>query len=367
MTARLYLEHPRYRHHLEAAAEALLPYTGTSVVDLIVDGDVRVHQTGFTQPTLFAVQYALTAALADAGVRPRAVIGHSIGEFAASVATGALELAEAATLVATRGVLMQYLPTGGGMLAVSAAARDVEALVAAEPDVGFGAFNGPASVTLSGELRALERIAEELAARSVRSTALQVSHAFHSDLMRPMLGTYTRVAAQVRHGIPRIPFYSTVRGRPLKPGEALDTGYWIRHITEPVRFAPAAARLLGDLRPAAVVEIGPKPVLTGLLRKIADPQDAPALLPACRTRTPAPRSWTSSPGDCCRRPRPRPSRAVLLSASALRPPAAGGAARPSRSPGLVRPGLLGDPARLPRDPDRVHPVAAPSFITMVVR
>lgn len=283
MTARLYLEHAGYRHHLEQAAEALLPYTGTSIVDLIVNGDLRIHQTGFTQPALFAVEYALSATLADAGVRPRAVIGHSIGEFAACVAAGALELSEAATLVAARGVIMQYLPAGGGMLAVSAAPKDVEELVAAEPDVGFGAFNGPAAITLSGELRALERIAETLTGRSVRSTMLQVSHAFHSDLMRPMLGTYTRVAARVRGGVPAIPFYSTVRGRALEPGEALDTGYWIRHITEPVRFAPAAARLLDELRPDIVVEIGPKAVLVGLLKRIADP-DGPRLLAVCRTR-----------------------------------------------------------------------------------
>jgi acyl transferase domain-containing protein len=281
MTTRLYLEHPAYHRYLDRAAEALLPYTRTSMVDLILDADVRVHQTGFTQPALFAVEYALAAVLVSSGVRPEAVIGHSIGEFAATVVAGALTLEEAAALVAGRAAYMQYLPSGGGMLACAAPLEDLVVLMAREPDVGVGAFNGPRETVLSGDVRALERIGDHLAEQGISSTPLQVSHAFHSVQMRPMLERYQILAAGVRPGVPRLSFYSTVRGRRLE-GESLDAGYWAEHVTAPVRFAPAADQLLRELRPRTVVEISPRPVLAGLLRSLTEfDAGSPRLVEAC--------------------------------------------------------------------------------------
>jgi acyl transferase domain-containing protein len=280
MTARLYLGHDGYRRHLDAAAEALRPYTGTSITDLIVRGDLRVHQTGFTQPSMFAVEYALAATLLDAGIRPVAVIGHSIGEFAASVVAGALDLDDAALLVAVRGAYMQYLPSGGGMLAVRATPEDLEEFVAREPKVGFGAFNGPRATVLSGDLPALERIHEELSRRKVVARLLQVSHGFHSPLMQPMLQRFARVATRVPPSPPRLPFYSTVRGRRLL-NEALGALYWTEHISAPVRFAQAAQRLLAEQELDTVLEIGPKPVLTNLFKAL-NSEDGPACVPVCR-------------------------------------------------------------------------------------
>jgi [acyl-carrier-protein] S-malonyltransferase len=285
MTLRLYLEHPTYRKHLDRAAEALLPYTRTSMVDLIQDADVRIHQTGFTQPALFAVEYALAATLLEAGVRPEAVIGHSIGEFAATVVSGALCLEEAAALVAGRGAYMQYLPSGGGMLACAAPLEDLAVLMAREPEVGVGAFNGPGETVLSGEVRALERIADRLASHGVTSTPLRVSHAFHSAQMRPMLDRYHALASGVRPGVPRLAFYSTVRGRRLE-GESLDAAYWVEHVAAPVRFAPAADQLLRELRPRTIVEISPRTVLAQLLRSLPEygasaADGAPRVVAAC--------------------------------------------------------------------------------------
>lgn len=287
MTARLYLEHSAYRRRLDEAAGALLPYTRTSMVDLIVGADLRIHQTGFTQPALFAIEYALAATLVEAGVRPAAVIGHSIGEFAAAVVAGALDLDEAAALVAGRGAYMQYLPSGGGMLACSAPAADLDRLMRHEPEVSVGAYNGPLETVLSGEVRALERIADTLAARGVESTPLQVSHAFHSPQMQPMLGRYGALASGIRSGTAKLPFYSTVWGRPMG-ADSLDAGYWVEHIAAPVRFAQAAERLLREQRPETVVEIGPRAVLTVLMQRLVgdvavqDPgYRAPRFVAAC--------------------------------------------------------------------------------------
>ena len=270
MTAGLRERHPRYRYFLDEASEALAAYTGVSVARLIADADPRVHETGFTQPSVFAVEYALAATLAEQGVRPGAVIGHSIGEFAAAVSGGALGLPEAALLVARRGALMQRLPTGGGMLAVGGPPETCGDLLAAEPAVGFGAFNGPDATVLSGDGEALDRIAARLTARGVRSTRLRVSHAFHSELMRPMLDEYRREAATVSAGRALVPFYSTVRGR-LLGDEPLDADYWAEHVRSPVRFTEAAQQLLAHVRPEFVVELGPKPVLCKLIDRMLSP------------------------------------------------------------------------------------------------
>jgi [acyl-carrier-protein] S-malonyltransferase len=280
MTARLYIGHDGYRRHLDDAAQALRPYTGTSVVDLIVRGDPRIHQTGFTQPVMFAVEYALAAVLRDAGVRPVAVLGHSIGEFAAAVVAEGLDLEDAALLVAVRGTYMQYLPSGGGMLAVRCGPDEVADLVEREPKVGFGAFNGARATVLSGELAALDRISDEVSRRGVAARPLQVSHAFHSPLMQPMLNRFARAAQRVQPRAPRLPFYSTVRGRRLLD-EALDALYWTEHISAPVQFVQAARLLLAEQSPDVVVEIGPKPVLTNLLRPLCG-ADGPIGLPVCR-------------------------------------------------------------------------------------
>jgi acyl transferase domain-containing protein len=280
MTSTLYAEHALYHRHLDEAAEALLPYVGTSVVDLILNGDEHIHKTKFAQPSLFAVEYALSAVLVESGIRPRAVIGHSIGEFAAAVVGGALGLRDAAALVAARGSAMQELPAGGGMLAVNAPAGDLADLLASEPDAAVGAFNGPRATVLSGGLPALERIAAALKGR-VRISWLQVSHAFHSHLMEPMLAGYADVAGSVRPGACELAFYSTLHGRLLGDGESLDADYWVEHIASPVRFAQAAGKLLAREQPATVVEIGPKPVLTGLLRRMPG-ANAFCFEPACR-------------------------------------------------------------------------------------
>ncbi|MCX4820512.1 acyltransferase domain-containing protein [Streptomyces sp. NBC_01142] len=287
MTAGLYAGSTVYRTFLEEASKALQPYTVTPVHEAILAGDPAVHRTGTTQPALFAVQYALARTLMELGVRPAAVVGHSIGEFAAAVVAEALDLADAARLVAVRAAFMQQLPEGGGMLATRARPAEVAALVAEEPTVGIGALNGPGATVLSGDLAALDRIRARLEERGLACTPLRVSHAFHSPLMTPMLGRFERVAARIPGGRPRLPFHSTVRGRLLAPGEELDAAYWTEHISATVRFEDAVTSLC-CLPPTHVVEIGPKPVLGPLIRRIGAARDIPAL-GVCRNEDSGPR------------------------------------------------------------------------------
>ncbi|MFD5753187.1 type I polyketide synthase [Streptomyces sp. NPDC127033] len=271
MTAALYERSPLYRHFLDEADAALLPYTGRSVRDLLLAGDEAVHHTRWTQPALFAVGHALGRTLTELGVRPGLLLGHSVGEFAAAVLAGALPLDGAARLVAARGALMQELPPGGGMLSVRASREDLRARIEGEPLVGVGAVNGPTSTVLSGDLAALERIGAELAAEGFTTRPLQVSHAFHSPLMRPVRDRFATIAAEVGGGVPEIPLYSTVRGR-LLDGEAMDAAYWTEHIGATVLFGDAAAALLAE-GPTHLVETGPRPVLSGLVRHLGRPAE----------------------------------------------------------------------------------------------
>uniref|UniRef100_A0AAU2JUS0 Acyltransferase domain-containing protein n=1 Tax=Streptomyces sp. NBC_00049 TaxID=2903617 RepID=A0AAU2JUS0_9ACTN len=280
MTSGLYLHSTGYRTFLEEADAALLPYTRQSMVKLILSEDAGVHRTALTQPALFAVEYALARTLEEAGVRPAAVLGHGIGEFAAATIAGALTLADAAKLVSMRGAFMQYLPAGGGMMATCITPYEAAELIAAEPAVGISAINAAKSIVLSGDRAALGRIETRLGERGVRCRHLAVSHAFHSPLMQPMVDKFEKVLRRLPGGAPRLPFYSTVYGRLAT--EPLYAPYWTEQITAPVRFADAARSMLAQQAPTHVVEIGPRAVLTPYLRRMGGGLRGPVCLPVCQ-------------------------------------------------------------------------------------
>ncbi|MFE3519534.1 acyltransferase domain-containing protein [Streptomyces sp. NPDC059166] len=280
MTSGLYLNSTGYRAFLEEADAAITQWTKQSVVKMILSDDPGVHRTAMTQPALFAVEYALARTLEEAGVRPVAVLGHGIGEFAAATVAGALTLPDAAKLVSMRGAFMQYLPPGGGMLATCVTPYEAAELVAGEPDVGISAINAAKAIVLSGDRTALERIEARLAERGIRCRHLAVSHAFHSPLMAPVVPKFEAIVRRVPGGAPKLPFYSTVHGRLTT--EPLLAPYWTEQITAPVRFADAARSLLAQQTPTHVVEIGPQAVLTPYLRRMGGGPRGPVCIPVCQ-------------------------------------------------------------------------------------
>ncbi|MEV7870535.1 type I polyketide synthase [Streptomyces sp. NPDC088124] len=220
-----------------------------------------LNRTVYAQTGLFAVQVALSALFASWGLRPALVLGHSVGEVAAAHVAGVLSLADAASLVAARGRLMQALPANGAMVAVAAPEERVLAALAGRPGAGIAVVNSPGSVVVSGEIGAVGAVAAELAAEGRRTTRLRVSHAFHSALVEPVLGDLRKVAESLSYGPARVPVVSTVTGRRADE-EVCTPEYWVGQARRPVRFADAVAAVAADAEVPALVEIGPDGALS---------------------------------------------------------------------------------------------------------
>ncbi|WP_124445844.1 type I polyketide synthase, partial [Streptomyces sp. NL15-2K] len=217
-----------------------------------------LDQTGWAQPAIFAVEVALLALVRSWGVEPDVVAGHSIGEITAAYAAGVLSLADAATLVAARGRLMQALPTGGAMLAVGASEAQVRR---AFSNLDIAAVNGAHAVVVSGVEADVERMAVLAKDRGWKTNRLRTSHAFHSRLMEPMLAEFRAVVESLTFNEPTLAAQSTVTGAAVVPGQWTDRDYWVRQVREPVRFADVAAALGAE----RVLELGPDGLLTALI------------------------------------------------------------------------------------------------------
>jgi len=242
------------------------------------EAESPLHRTTFTQPALFAVEFALAELWRAWGVVPDVVIGHSVGELAAACVAGAVPLDDALRLVAERARLMQSLPAGGAMAAVSGEADKVVGVVteligqmtargsAAEggPSVAIAiaiaAVNAPGQVVVSGAAEAVRRLCEQLSARGLRCQPLTVSHAFHSPLVDPVLDRFEAAAAQVAWHRPSLRVISNLTGQAATADTLASPQYWRRHMREAVRFADGA-RTLAGLQPDLCLEVGPHPTL----------------------------------------------------------------------------------------------------------
>ena len=229
--------------------------------------DAAIHETAWTQPALFAFELAMTELWRSWGVQPAAVIGHSLGEYAAACAAGVFSLEEGLRLVAERGRLMQALPPGGTMAALFAPAGEVAAAVAPLADrVAVAAVNAADSVVVSGEAGAVDGLLADFARRGVQGHRLFVSLAAHSPLVVPALDAMEAAARAVSMRAPRIPVAWNLTGGAPLPGGAPDASYWRRHLREPVRFADGMAGLHREGH-RVFLEVGPHPVLVALAQR----------------------------------------------------------------------------------------------------
>ena len=238
MGRQLYQTQPAFRKIFDRCADILKDYRDVSLLDILYgDRHSELDRTAYTQPALFAIEYALAQLWKSWGIEPDWVMGHSVGEYVAACLAGVFSLEDGLKLIAYRSSLMQALPQDGEMVAVLASEETVLAVIRPySQQVSIAAINGPQSVVISGAREAISAICQILDDRSIKTKKLRVSHAFHSPLMQPMLAEFDRVARQIRFSPPQIPLISNVTGELMT--EAIATPeYWCDHITQPVRFA----------------------------------------------------------------------------------------------------------------------------------
>jgi len=282
----LYDTQPVFRQAIERCAQLLDPALQLPLTTLLFDASqaARLEQTAFTQPALFAIEYALTELWRSWGIEPGAALGHSLGEIAAACAAGALSLEDGVGLVLARARLMQALPAGGAMAAIFAAPGDVTAAIAQHAQrLSIAAINGPAHTVISGDAALVAEVRRAFEARGIATQALAVSHAFHSPLVAPMVEALRAQSAALKPAAPRIDFISNISGAPLQPAQQLDAGYWARHVLAPVQFA-RSVQALYERGYRVFVEIGPHPVLLGMSAHVL-PEDASlVMLPSLHRR-----------------------------------------------------------------------------------
>ncbi|QYC44242.1 Phthiocerol synthesis polyketide synthase type I PpsE [Nonomuraea coxensis DSM 45129] len=223
------------------------------------------------QPAVFAIEYATAELLLSLGLRPKALLGHSLGEYAAACVAGVMSLRDASALVAARGRLLERV-RGGAMLAVFAAADTVAPLL--PESLSLAAVNAPRSVVVAGPAAAMPELVELLDARGITHRAVPVPIAAHSSMLDGLLGEFRSHAERLTYRRPVIPIVSGLTGGPVEDG--LDAAYWTSHLRGTVRFADAAEHALG-WRDPLLIEVGPGSTLTTLVQETAAGRPAVAL------------------------------------------------------------------------------------------
>jgi amino acid adenylation domain-containing protein len=276
MGRELYRSEPEYRRWMDRCCDLFRPHLDRDLREILFPppgqealAGEALRDTGYTQPAMFATEYALARWWTSVGVKPAAVIGHSIGEYVGACLAGVFELEEAIPLLALRARLIRGLPRGT-MLSVRCAARDLEGKL--PPEVQLAAVNAPGLCVVAGPQEAVAAYARQLEQAGVGARPLHTSHAFHSAMMDPILDEFAAAARQLKPRAPSIPFLSTSLATWLTAEGALDGEYWTQHIRRPVLFGDAVARALAELEPGTVfLEVGPRDVLSTLTRMQAGP------------------------------------------------------------------------------------------------
>ncbi|MBP5973105.1 SDR family oxidoreductase [Brasilonema sp. CT11] len=273
MGRELYQTEPTFREHIDLCSQILKPHLGFDLQsalypqeELAQEAVEQLKQTAIAQPALFAIAYSLAQLWMSWGVRPKAMIGHSIGEYVAATLAGVLSLKDALTLVASRGQLMQQLPTGA-MLAIHLPEKEVQALLNAEilqtKSLQIAAINGLSLCVVSGPTDDVEALQNQLAEKGVNCRRLHTSHAFHSQMMDPILEPFTLIVKKVTLNPPQIPYLSNVTGTWITASQATDPSYWAKHLRSCIRFSEGLQQLLKEPE-QILLEVGPGRTLSTL-------------------------------------------------------------------------------------------------------
>jgi polyketide synthase PksJ len=287
----IYRSEPVFRDELGRCFEVITPILGVPIKEILYPSSAPqrtqrvqravsavkiklpdINQTEITQPIIFAFEYALASLLMKWGIQPDAMIGHSIGEYVAACLSGVLSLEDALKLVVLRGKLMQRMPPGS-MLSIPIAEEELKPLLK-EFNADFlpnssllslAAVNSFSRCVVSGANESILAFARHLEEKGYQSRMLNTSHAFHSEMMEPVLEEFTEKAKEVTLNKPSIPYISNISGRWITEEETTDPGYWAKHMRAAVRFADGITQLLKKGNPV-FLEVGPGKTLSTFVR-----------------------------------------------------------------------------------------------------
>lgn len=274
MAGELYRTEAVFRQEIDRCAQLLHPCLELDIRSLLYPAEEsratvqeQLKQTQFTQPVLFVVEYALARLWMHWGIQPQAMIGHSIGEYVAACLAGVFSLEEALTLVATRGQLIQQVPSGA-MLAVPLPEKEVCAKMG--NDLSLAAVNTPALCVVAGPHQSIKDFRERLQQDHINTSLLQTSHAFHSHMMEPVKEPFAAFLRNLQLSAPKIPFVSNLTGTWITSEQATDPSYWTQHLRQTVRFAEGIETCAQE--DVHFLEVGPGQSLTTLVRQANIPQ-----------------------------------------------------------------------------------------------
>ena len=270
MGLNLYQDEPLFRAVVDECCDYLRPYLDQDLREILYPSSQNqenarkfLQNTCFTQPAIFTVEYAMATLWKSLGVEPAIMVGHSIGEFVAATLANIFELPDVLKVVAQRGRLMQSMPEGD-MLSVRASADEISSLL--PPEVQVAAINAPSLCVLSGPKKNVADVKALLESREIVCGILHTSHAFHSEMMDPILDPLRDLLKSVKLSAPEKSFVSTVTGVPITVAQAVDAEYWVMHVRKTVRFSSAVNWLL-DNKYGFFLECGPRATMCALTRQ----------------------------------------------------------------------------------------------------
>ncbi|QDU54007.1 type I polyketide synthase [Aeoliella mucimassa] len=269
MGRELYRTEPVFRDAIDQCDEILRVGLSESLLSILFPTDnddaELVNQTIFTQPALFAIEYAMARLWQSWGVEPSILLGHSVGEYVAATVAGCMTLPEGLGLISERARLMQQISKPGKMAVVFAAEADVAKKLAGQEDrVAIAAVNGPENTVISGDAAAVDALVDEFESSGVGLQRLVVSHAFHSPLMDEMLDAFEEFAAGIQFQPPTIPLVSNLTGQVMT--EAPTARYWRDHVRGAVRFVDGVERV-AEAKVSVLLEVGPTASLLGMAKR----------------------------------------------------------------------------------------------------
>jgi acyl transferase domain-containing protein len=267
MARDLYQRFHVFRQYLDRCCEILLDRVGLDLKEYLFECDDPeiFKQTTIAQPAIFSVEYALAQLWLSWGIKPAALVGHSVGEYCAACISGIFDLEDGLLMVARRGEFMQKMDPGS-MLSVRASLADIEPLLNNAIDVA--AINAPKLCVLSGSNENIEAFKQTLEDQNFACSILHTSHAFHSAMMDDAIPPTIEVVSGVQLHPAQVPVMSTVTGQWLTETEALDSHYWARNLRNTVRFTNAISSLVNE-EYSLFLEVGPGQTLSTLANQTA--------------------------------------------------------------------------------------------------